>query len=193
MRSAHLQTLQDLFSGMAAPNATEVSAGVALQRCVERARAQGLVVLLLGMQEPDEASELASVLAAIAQQGVRDGRAASPTVILSGGPVLLRGREVGAASFLLTLALALDAHPAIYAMAMAGATDPAQAGCADRAWAGFLSPDCLRRAQALGWHAQRALADGQAADLFAAIGDEIGLDGRPVAPGLPVLRGLLLV
>jgi hydroxypyruvate reductase len=193
MRSAHLQTLQDLFSGMAAPNATEVSAGVALQRCVERANAQGLVVLDLGLQAAGEARELASVLAAIAGQGVREGRAAAPTVILSGGSVLLGGRPVGAASFLLTLALALDAHPAIYALATGSVSNAAaQIDPVRRTWGGVLAPDSLLRARALGLHAGRMLMTGQAEGFFEAIGDQVIIDLWADATAT-VLRAVLLV
>ncbi len=178
MRSAHQQTLLELFADPMRPEAPRRPAGEMLQRATERARALGLVALGLGMQGAGEARDLVGVLAAIALQGVRDGRAASPTVILSAGPVLMGGREVGAASLLLTLALALDAHPAIYALAAGWASEEgARIASAGGAWGALLAPDTLLRARSRGIQPEAMLVAGRAAELFGAIGDCVLLDG----------------
>jgi len=195
MKSEHRQILQDLFLLAQPPWNTAGSPVVALQDAGKRARAQGLVVLELGMQAQGEARELASVLAAIARQGVREGRAAAPTVILSGGPVCLSGRETGAASFLLMLALALDAHPAIHALAIGGASGgQTPADGQGRGWAGFVAPDTLARAQQQGLQAAPMLASGRAADFFEALGDQIRIERWPAeGAATVVLRAVLLV
>ena len=191
MRSERLATLRELFAGgLTAPQGPEASAFAALDRAGARARAQGLAVLGLGMQAVGEARELASVLAAISLQGVREGRASVPTVILSGGPVHVGGRPVGAAGFLLALALALDAHPAIFALASAGAMDEgAPAGASG--WAGFVAPDTVQRARAQGLDAPSMFMAGQARRFFESVGDRVPID-EPQSGAL-VLRAVLLV
>jgi glycerate 2-kinase len=133
-----------------------------LARAADRGRDVGLVVLNLGAQAPGEARELASVHAAIALQGVRHGRPDAPTLILSGGPVLLEGRSVGAAPFLLTLALALDAHPAIHGYACGGPRDPAHVP----GLGVVLAPDTGARARQRQLHAGQMLVSGQALRFF---------------------------
>jgi hydroxypyruvate reductase len=158
-----------------------------LRGAATRARAAGLVVLELGLQPAAEARELVDVLAAIALQGVRMGRAAVPTLILSGGPALLRGAPAGAAEFALALVLALDEHPAIHACV--SEFPIAESACSVR-----LAPDTLQRARGLGLHPGQALTGGAAAAFFDQLGDLMsGSTKLPEAiAGRQVLRAVLL-
>lgn len=183
-REARKALLAALFADAGASDGDGPAAIV--QRAADRARAQGLVVLVLGLQPEEEASALAQVHTAIARQGVRDGRAANPTLLLSAGPVRVQGAEAGAAAWLLTLALALDGHPAIYACAWG----PAQPG-AGSPWCGFLAPDTMLRARAQKIEPVAALRTGAGDAFFAALGDAIA----PAAAGAPardVVRAILL-
>jgi hydroxypyruvate reductase len=97
--------------------------------------------------------------------------AAPPCVLLSGGEttVTVRGKGRGGrnAEFLLGLAIALNGHPAIHAIA--GDTDGID-GSEDNAGA-LVTPDTLARAQALGLDAKALLADNDGYGLFSALGD----------------------
>lgn len=167
----------------AAPEADSTPAA-RLALAAQRARAGGLAVLELGLQPPMESGEAAALVAAIALQGVRFGRAATPTVILGGGPVLLEGRPADAATLLLRLALSLDEHPAIHAWAAGGAA--AQGPGASVA----MAPDLLARARRLKLEPGPALAANGARDFFAALG---ALGPAPPWPdGIDVLRAVLL-
>ncbi|SPJ16640.1 hypothetical protein SBBP2_20179 [Burkholderiales bacterium] len=167
-----------------APRASRTIA--ALGRAEALARKQGLIVLQLGAQEAAEARELVSVHAAIALQGVRDGRPAAPTVILSGGPVLVDGTRVGPAQYLLTLALALDGHFAIHAYASGGEPDSVRSA----GYAVFLAPDTLLRAQKLRINPSERLLAQDASLLFQALDDCV--TAQPSGSDGDVLRALLL-
>jgi glycerate-2-kinase len=182
------ELLRALFE---APRAGEDNAGAGLHAIVaQRARERQMAVLDLGVQPHEEAASLCRVLAAIALQGVRHGRAAVPTLILSSGEVRWERRPAGAAQFLLALAAALDAHAAIYGLAAQGPW-PAQGGGGSEAPAAFFfGPDTLARSQQMGMIPLRALASGQAAALFERLQSRM-----PFAwdvGGTTVVRGLLL-
>ena len=97
--------------------------------------------------------------------------AAAPCVLLSGGEttVTVRGQGRGGrnAEFLLALAVALDGHPGIHAIACD--TDGID-GTEDNA-GGLLGPDSLARAKALGIDARARLADNDGYGFFSALGD----------------------
>jgi glycerate 2-kinase len=78
-----------------------------------------------------------------------------------------RGRGGRNAEFLLALAIALNGHPAIHAIA--GDTDGID-GSEDNAGA-LVTPDTLARARALGLDAKAMLADNDGYGLFSALGD----------------------
>ncbi|MEO0730722.1 MAG: glycerate kinase, partial [Pseudomonadota bacterium] len=107
------------FRMIAAPQMSlEAAAAVALKH--------GLEPIILGDAIEGEAREVAVVHAGIAKQIARHGQpAAPPAVLLSGGEttVTVRGNGRGGrnAEFLLALAVALDGHPDI--AAIAGDTD----------------------------------------------------------------------
>ena len=92
-------------------------------------------------------------------------------VLLSGGEttVTVRGNGRGGrnAEFLLALALALDGHPGI--TALAADTDGID-GTEDNAGA-YVTPDTLRRATAAGVDPRARLADNDGYAVFDAIGD----------------------
>jgi hydroxypyruvate reductase len=94
-------------------------------------------------------------------------------VILSGGEttVTVRGKGRGGrnAEFLLTLAIALDGHPDIHAIACD--TDGID-GSEDNAGA-ILGPDSLQRAASLALNPRAMLGNNDAYSLFSATGDLI--------------------
>ena len=144
----------------------------ALAAAAEAARAAGAMPLILGDAIEGEAREAAKVMAGIALSCRLHGvPARPPCVLLSGGEttVTVRGRGRGGrnAEFLLALAVALDGHAGIHALACD--TDGID-GTEDNAGV-IVSPDTLARAQALGLDARARLADNDAYGFFAALGD----------------------
>jgi hydroxypyruvate reductase len=146
----------------------------ALQAAADVAAEAGIVPLILGDSIEGEARDVARVHAGIARQVIRHRQPAHPPcVLLSGGEttVTVRGRGRGGrnAEFLLALTLALDGEKNVHALA--GDTDGID-GTSDNA-GGVLAPDTLARAAALGLNARAHLADNNAYDFFAALGDLI--------------------
>lgn len=145
----------------------------ALQAAADLARKEGLTPIILGDLE-GEAREVALVHAGIARQVARHGQPIpAPAVILSGGEttVTVRGQGRGGrnAEFLLALAVALDGHPGI--SAVAGDTDGID-GTEDNAGA-ILTPDSLARAAAKGVNAKAMLANNDGYGFFSRLGDLI--------------------
>jgi len=145
----------------------------ALQAAADLARKEGLTPIVLGDLE-GEARDVALVHAGIARQVARHGQPAlAPAVILSGGEttVTVRGHGRGGrnAEFLLALAVALDGHPGI--SAVAGDTDGID-GTEDNAGA-LLAPDSLARAAAKGINAKAMLANNDGYGFFSQMGDLI--------------------
>ena len=138
------------------------------------ARARGIVPLVLGDAIEGEAREAARVLGGIALSCATHGTPlAAPCVLLSGGEttVTVKGRGRGGrnAEFLLGLALALDGHPAIHAIACD--TDGID-GSEDNAGA-LLLPDTPARAAAAGIDLRARLTENDAYGVFEALGDLI--------------------
>jgi hydroxypyruvate reductase len=128
--------------------------------------------VILGDAIEGEAREVARVMAGIAVQCARHGQPAPPPcVLISGGEtsVTVRGRGRGGrnAEFLLALAVALDGHPGIHAIACD--TDGID-GTEDNAGA-LLAPDTLARAGTAGLRARDFLAENDGYRFFAATGD----------------------
>src|SRR6185295_9263949 len=145
----------------------------ALQAAADLARKEGLTPIILGDLE-GEAREVALVHAGIARQVARHGQPMpTPAVILSGGEttVTVRGQGRGGrnAEFLLALAVALDGHPGI--SAVAGDTDGID-GTEDVAGA-YLAPDTLARAWALGMNPRERLDNNDGHGFFEALGDSV--------------------
>jgi hydroxypyruvate reductase len=144
----------------------------ALEAAAEAARRLGVAPLILGDAIEGEAREVAKVMAAIAKQAARHGQpAAPPCVLLSGGEttVTVRGKGRGGrnAEFLLALAVALEGHGGIHAIACD--TDGID-GSEDNAGA-VIGPDSLSRARAAGLDPKARLADNDAYGLFDGLGD----------------------
>ena len=153
------------FSLVAAPQQ-------ALEAAADRAAAEGYTPMILGDAIEGESREAAKVFAAIARQAAnRSQPAAPPCVLLSGGEttVTIKGKGRGGPNteFLLALAIALDGHPGISAIACD--TDGVD-GSEDNAGA-VVTPDTLIRAAAMGVDARARLDDNDAYGFFAALGD----------------------
>lgn len=144
---------------------------MALQAAATVAEAAGVTPIILGDAIEGEAREVAKVFAGIARQVARHGHpAAAPAVLLSGGEttVTVRGQGRGGrnSEFLLALAVALDGHPGIYALA--ADTDGID-GSEDNAGA-LLAPETLSRAMAANVDAKERLADNDGYGFFEAVG-----------------------
>lgn len=143
---------------------------MALQAAATVAESAGVTPIILGDAIEGEAREVAKVFAGIAQQVARHGHpAAAPAVLLSGGEttVTVKGQGRGGrnAEFLLALAVALDGHPDIYALA--ADTDGID-GSEDNAGA-LLTPETLSRALAAGVDAKARLLDNDGYGFFEAV------------------------
>lgn len=147
-----------------------------LMAAAERAREWGLRAYVLSDSVEGESREVANFHADIAR-AVRDGKSSmqSPCVILSGGETTVtvsdssagRGRGGRAGEFCLGLAKALNGCSGIWALA--ADTDGID-GSEINAGA-FVTPDTLRRAQALGLSIEDALVRHDSYGFFDAIGD----------------------
>jgi glycerate 2-kinase len=143
-----------------------------LEAAAKTAQAAGVAPLILSDAIEGEARDVALVHAAIARQVATHGQPARPPcVLLSGGEttVTVRGQGRGGrnAEFLLALAIALDGHPRIHAIACD--TDGVD-GTEDNAGA-IAGPDTLSRATALGLRAKDFLADNDGYTFFQRLGD----------------------
>lgn len=141
-----------------------------LEAAAAVAKAAGITPVILGDAIEGEARHVAMVHAGIARQVARHGQPApKPCVLLSGGEttVTVRGKGRGGRNveFLLGLAVALEAHPGIYAIA--GDTDGID-GTEDNAGA-ILRPDSLERARAKGLLARAMLENNDGYSFFAGI------------------------
>jgi len=143
----------------------------ALDRASEVAGTLGYAVLDLGDSLEGEARRLGAEHGALARQLVTAGRA---TAILSGGETSVtvvnpQGRGGRNLEYLLGLAIALDGHPEIAAIACD--TDGID-GTEDVAGA-IITPDTLARAHAAGIDPAAHLAENNAYLFFEALGDLI--------------------
>lgn len=147
---------------------------LALEAAAAVARAQGLPVHILGDAIEGEARDVGKVMAAIALQIAERGQPfAPPCVLLSGGEttVTVRGNGRGGRNveFLLSLAIALDGHPRIWALA--GDSDGVD-GNEDIAGA-ILTPATLERAFAAGMQPRATLAENDGHGFFSRLGDSV--------------------
>jgi hydroxypyruvate reductase len=145
---------------------------MSLEAAASAARKAGVAPLILANAIEGEARDVALVHAAIARQahGFRQPLP-PPCVLISGGEttVTVRGTGRGGrnAEFLLALAVALDGHPGIHALA--ADTDGID-GTEDNAGA-LIGPDTLARAERLGISGKAMLANNDGYSFFSAIGD----------------------
>jgi glycerate 2-kinase len=147
---------------------------MALEAAALKAREAGYAAHILGDSIEGEAREVGRVLAAIALQVVGHAQPfAAPCVLLSGGEttVAVRGHGRGGRNveFLLSLAITLDGHARIHALA--GDTDGVD-GLEEIAGA-TISPDTLGRAWAKGLNPREALANNDGHGFFGALGDSV--------------------
>ncbi|HTO46953.1 MAG TPA: glycerate kinase [Burkholderiales bacterium] len=144
----------------------------ALRAAADLARAAGVAPVILGDSIEGEARDVAAVHAGIARQVARFGGLADPPcVLLSGGEttVTVRGAGRGGrnAEFLLALAVALDGHPGI--AAIAADTDGID-GSEDNAGA-LLFADSLARGATQHVNAKHRLAANDGYGFFSALDD----------------------
>ncbi|MDQ2780012.1 MAG: glycerate kinase [Pseudomonadota bacterium] len=147
---------------------------MALEAAAQVAREAGITPLILGDAIEGEARDVGKVLAGIALQVAQHSQpAAAPCVLLSGGEttVTVRGSGRGGRNveFLLSLAVALNGHPRIHAMA--GDTDGVD-GQEETAGA-LLAPDTLSRAWKAGLKPRESLADNDGHGFFEVLGDAV--------------------
>lgn len=147
---------------------------MALEAAAAVARAGGIPSLILGDSIEGEAREVGKVMAGIARQVALHGQPmAAPCVLLSGGEttVTVRGHGRGGRNveLLLSLAIALEGHRGIYAIA--GDTDGVD-GQEEIAGA-IITPDTLTRALAQGIRPQDRLVDNDGHGFFEALGDSV--------------------
>jgi hydroxypyruvate reductase len=147
---------------------------MALEAAASVARAAGMAAHILSDSIEGEARDVGKVLAAVALQVAARGQPVSaPCILLSGGEttVTVRGSGRGGRNveFLLSLAIALEGHGRIHALA--GDTDGVD-GQEEIAGA-YLSPDSLTRARGLGLKPRDMLADNDAHRFFTALGDSV--------------------
>ena len=150
------------------------SGRTALAAAARRARAAGVAVLDLGDRLQGDARDLARDHSRLAHAALAEDRN-QPLLILSGGETSVRidgtarpgGRGGRNLTYLLALALALDAAPGIHAIACDSdgldGTSPA-AGA-------IIGPTTLARARALGLDPAACLAGHDSHQLFEALGD----------------------
>ena len=147
---------------------------MALEAAAAVAEVQNIPVHILGDSLEGEARDVGTVMAGIAQQVAGRGQPfPMPCVLLSGGEttVTVRGKGRGGRNveFLLSLGIALNGTPGIYALA--GDTDGVD-GQEDIAGA-FLAPDTLARAWDLGIKPRESLANNDGHTFFQALGDSV--------------------
>ena len=147
---------------------------MALEAAAEVARQAGYTPYILGEALEGEARDVGRVLAGMALQVAQRGQPfAAPCVLLSGGEttVTVRGDGRGGRNVecLLSMALALQGHPRIHALA--GDTDGVD-GQEEIAGA-QITPTTLQRAQALGIRPADALARNDGHGFFGALGDAV--------------------
>ena len=146
----------------------------ALETAAATARVAGITPYILSDCIEGESRDIALMHAALAKQVMRHGQPfAKPCVLISGGEttVTVRGKGRGGrnAEFLLSLAIALDQAPNIYAIACD--TDGID-GSEDNAGAMY-QPDSIQRAMANGLSPRAMLDNNDGYGFFSALGDLI--------------------
>lgn len=149
---------------------------MSLEAAAEVARVAGVTPVLLGDALEGEARELGIVMAGIAKSVAQHGfPAPAPAVLLSGGETTVSigaakpGRGGRNTEYLLSLAVALQGHKRIHAVAVD--TDGID-GTEDAAGA-LIGPDMLKQARDLGLDAKTFLTGHDSYSLFDATGDLI--------------------
>jgi glycerate 2-kinase len=147
---------------------------MALEAAARMARAAGIAAHIVGDAIEGEARDVGKVFAGMALQvAERNQPFAAPCVLLSGGEttVTVRGSGRGGRNveYLLSLAIALEGHSRIYALA--GDTDGVDGQ--EEIAGGLLGPDSLARAWSLGLRPNDMLDDNDGHGFFTALGDSV--------------------
>jgi glycerate 2-kinase len=147
---------------------------MALEAAAAVARAAGVIPYILGDAIEGEARDVGKVFAGMALQTAERGQPFDvPCVLLSGGEttVTVRGSGRGGRNveYLLSLAIALDGHPRIHALA--GDTDGVDGQ--EEIAGGCVGPDSLARAWALGLKPKDMLDNNDGHGFFTALGDSV--------------------
>jgi len=164
---------------------------LALKAAAEVAREAGVKPVILGDTIEGEAKDVGKVMAGITYQvATHNEPFERPCVLLSGGEttVTVRGEGRGGRNveFLLSLAIALDGLPEVYAIA--GDTDGVD-GLEEIAGA-IATPDTLKRAWDKGIKPLDSLADNDGHSFFEALGD--GVITGPTLTNVNDFRAILL-
>ena len=147
---------------------------IALEAAAQVARDAGITPYILGDSLEGEARDLGKAMAGITRQVALHGQPfKTPCVLLSGGEatVTLRGTGRGGRNveFLLSLGVALNGLPGVYALA--GDTDGVDG--AEEIAGALLTPDTLARAWALGTNPRSSLDNNDGHGFFQALGDSV--------------------
>jgi len=147
---------------------------IALEAAAQVARQTGITPHVLGDSLEGEARDVGKALAGIARQvAQRSQPFSTPCVLLSGGEttVTLKGSGRGGRNveFLLSLAVAMDGQPGVYALA--GDTDGVDG--AEEIAGAVMAPDTLARAWALGINPRASLDNNDGHGFFQALGDSV--------------------
>jgi glycerate 2-kinase len=146
----------------------------ALEAAARVARSAGVTPYILGDAIEGEARDVGKVFAGMALQVAERGQPfAPPCVLLSGGEttVTVRGHGRGGRNveFLLSLAIALDGHARVHALA--GDTDGVDGQ--EEIAGGCIGPDSLARAWSLALRPKDMLANNDGHGFFTALGDSV--------------------
>ena len=147
---------------------------MALEAAAHVARAAGITPHILGDAIEGEARDVGKVFAGMALQvAERNQPFSAPCVLLSGGEttVTVRGNGRGGRNveYLLSLAIALQGHSRIYALA--GDTDGVDGQ--EEIAGGHMGPDSLARAWSQGLRPMDMLANNDGHGFFSALGDSV--------------------
>mgnify|MGYP001821584603 CR=1 FL=1 len=163
-----------------------------LEAAAAVARKAGITPVILGDSIEGESRDVGLVHAGIARQCALRGQPAEPPcVLISGGETTVTIKSPGGkggpnTDFLLSMAIALDGAPNIYALA--GDTDGVD-GSEDNAGA-LVYPDTLKRAEAVGISAKAHQAKNDPYTFFQGIGDL--LETGPTMTNVNDLRLVLI-
>jgi len=164
---------------------------MALEAAARVAHVAGVTPYILGDAIEGEARDVGKVFAGMALQvAERNQPVEAPCVLLSGGEttVTVRGSGRGGRNveYLLSLAIALEGHPRIYALA--GDTDGVD-GQEEIAGA-WISPDSLARAWSKRLRPKDMLANNDGHSFFKALGDSVIT--RPTLTNVNDFRAILI-
>ena len=147
---------------------------MALEAAAATARAAGVPAYILGDSIEGEARDVGIVMAGVALQVARHHQPFTPPcILLSGGEttVTVRGAGRGGRNveFLLSLGVALNGQPGIYAIAC----DTDGVDGQEEIAGAYLAPDTLARAWEKGIQPRERLADNDGHGFFQALGDSV--------------------